>query len=197
MNLAMWAERNGVARVTAYRWFHAGVVPVAAGKVGRLIVVEPASGTGPATRTAVYAGVWSAFQTADLERHVARVTAGATAEQIRVDKGVVEVGSALGSALDGHRGRFVVLLGDPRVGRIVVEHRDRLCGLGSEYVEAAVAVQGGELVVVGSAEVDDDVVRDVTEMLTSMCAGLCAKRAAQNPAKPALAAAAAGEVQAA
>ena len=29
MNLAAWAERNGVARVTAYRWFGAGVLPVA------------------------------------------------------------------------------------------------------------------------------------------------------------------------
>ncbi len=26
MNLAVWAERNGVARVTAYRWFHAGLL---------------------------------------------------------------------------------------------------------------------------------------------------------------------------
>lgn len=28
MNLAAWAERNGVARVTAYRWFRAGLLPV-------------------------------------------------------------------------------------------------------------------------------------------------------------------------
>ncbi|HWT49266.1 MAG TPA: IS607 family transposase, partial [Mycobacterium sp.] len=25
MNLATWAERNGVARVIAYCWFHAGL----------------------------------------------------------------------------------------------------------------------------------------------------------------------------
>jgi predicted site-specific integrase-resolvase len=29
MNLAAWAERNGVARVSAYRWFGAGVLAVA------------------------------------------------------------------------------------------------------------------------------------------------------------------------
>ncbi|COX52744.1 resolvase [Mycobacterium tuberculosis] len=40
MNLAAWAERNGVARVTAYRWFHAGLLPVPARKVGRLILVD-------------------------------------------------------------------------------------------------------------------------------------------------------------
>lgn len=40
MNLAAWAERNGVARVTAYRWFRAGLLPVPARKVGRLILVD-------------------------------------------------------------------------------------------------------------------------------------------------------------
>ncbi|HXO54360.1 MAG TPA: IS607 family transposase, partial [Mycobacterium sp.] len=38
MNLAAWAERYGVARVTAYRWFGAGLLAVAAWKVGRLIL---------------------------------------------------------------------------------------------------------------------------------------------------------------
>jgi predicted site-specific integrase-resolvase len=40
MNLATWAERNGVARVTAYRWFRCGIVPVPAQRVGRLILVD-------------------------------------------------------------------------------------------------------------------------------------------------------------
>lgn len=33
MNLAVWAGRNGVARVTAYRWLRAGQLPVKARKV--------------------------------------------------------------------------------------------------------------------------------------------------------------------
>ena len=32
MNLAAWAERNGVARVTAYRWFRAGLVAAKRGR---------------------------------------------------------------------------------------------------------------------------------------------------------------------
>lgn len=50
MNLAVWAERNGVAWVIAYRWFRAGLLPVPAQRVGRLILVnDPAveeSGAG-------------------------------------------------------------------------------------------------------------------------------------------------------
>jgi predicted site-specific integrase-resolvase len=151
MNLAAWAERNGVARVTAYRWFRAGLLPVPARRVGRLILVdEPISDAGPQARTAVYARVSSADQKADLERQVARVTAWATAQRIPVDKVVVEVGSAL----NGDRRKFVALLRDPSVHRIVVEHRDRFCRFGSECVQAALAAQGRELVVVDAAEVD-------------------------------------------
>jgi predicted site-specific integrase-resolvase len=194
MNLAVWAERNGVARVIAYRWFHAGLLPVPARRVGRLILVdEPAGEVGPRPRTAVYARVASADQRADLGRQAARVTAWATAGQIPVEEVVVEVGSAL----NGHRRKFLALLRDPTVNRIVVEHRDRFCRFGSEYVEAALAAQGRELVVVDSAEVDDDLVRDMIEILTSMCARLYGKRAAQNRARRALAAAASDDVTAA
>lgn len=76
--------------------------------------------------------------------------------------------------------------------RIVVEHRDRFCRFGSEYVEA-LPTHGRELIVVDAAEVDDDLVRDMTEILTSMCARLYGKRAKQNRAKRALAAAASDE----
>ena len=74
MNLARWAELNGVAWVTAYRWFRAGLLPVPAQEVGRLIVVdEPNGEAGAQSRTAVYSRVSSADQKADLDRQVARV----------------------------------------------------------------------------------------------------------------------------
>jgi predicted site-specific integrase-resolvase len=193
MNLAAWAERNGVARVTAYRWFRAGLLPVSARKVGRLILVdEPIGEAGPRARTAVCARVSLADQKAGLDRRVARVTAWAAAEQIPVAKVVTEVGSAL----NGHRRKFLALLRDPTVSRIVVEHRDRFCRFGSGYVEAALAAQGRQLVVVDSAEVDDDLVRDMTEILTSMCVRLYGRRAAQNRAERALAAAASDDAEA-
>jgi predicted site-specific integrase-resolvase len=68
MDLAVRAERNGVGR-PAHRWFRAGLLPVPARRVGRLFSVdEPISDAGLQARTAVYARVSSANQTADLER---------------------------------------------------------------------------------------------------------------------------------
>ncbi|MDY6869797.1 MAG: IS607 family transposase, partial [Actinomycetota bacterium] len=169
--------------MTACRWFHAGLLPVPVQRVGRLILVnDMAAESAGRGWTAVYAQVSSADQKADLDRQVARVTAWATAEQIPVDKVVTEVGSAL----NGHRRKFLAMLRDPSVGRIVVEHRDRCCRFGSECVEAALAARGGELVVIDSAEVDDDLVGDMTEILTSMCARLYGKRAAADRAKRAV-----------
>lgn len=190
MSMAAWAGRNGVARVTVYRWFRAGPLPVPAWRVrGLMLVDEPTGEDGQRGRTAVYARLSSADQEVDLDRQVARVTAWATYQKIPADKVVVEVGSAL----NGRRRTLLALLGDPSVRRIVVEHRDWDCRFGSGYVQAALAEQGRELVVVDTAEVDDDLVRDMAEVLTSMCARLDGKPAAGNRAKHALAAAAAAE----
>lgn len=141
---------------------------------------------GLRSRTAVYARVFSADQKADLARQVARVTGWAMDQQLPVDEVVVEVGSAL----NGQRRKFFALLRDPLVHRGGVEHRDRFCRFGAEYVGAALAAQGRGLVVVDTAEVDDDLVGDMIEILTSMCARVYGKRAAENRAQRALAAAA-------
>jgi len=131
MNLAVWAGRNGVARVSAYCWFHSGLLPVPARGVGRLIVVDdPTAVVGRRAWTAVYARVSCAGQKADLDRQVAGVTGWVTAQEIPVDKIV----TAVGSALNGHRREFLAVLGDRSIHRIVVEHRDRFCRLGWEYV---------------------------------------------------------------
>ena len=178
MNLAEWAESQGVARVTAYRWFREGKLPVPALKVGGLILVGPVD-TTPKRQTVVYARVSSADQRSDLDRQVARVTEWATAHDMSVDQVVTEVGSAL----NGHRRKFLALLRDPSVTTVVVEHRDRFARFAGEYVEAALGAQGRKLVVVDPSEVDDDLVRDMREILTSFCARLYGKRAAVNRAR--------------
>jgi predicted site-specific integrase-resolvase len=176
--LKRWAELNGVHHVTAYRWFREGKLPVPARRVGRLILIDVPSTGRDTGSTVVYARVSSADQRPDLDRQVARVTEGATGQHLAVDRVVTEVGSAL----NGHRGKFLALLRDPAVSTIVVEHRDRFARFGAEDVEAALAASGRRLLVVDPAEVDDDLVRDVSEILTSLCARLYGRRAAANRA---------------
>ncbi|MFG3698364.1 IS607 family transposase [Micromonospora sp. NPDC047620] len=187
MNLKEWAASQGIAYITARRQYAAGTLPVPTYRLGRLIMVgEPLSGaTRNAGQVVAYARVSSSEQKTDLDRQVARVTTWATGQRLAVDRVVTEVGSAL----NGHRKRFLALLRDPAVTTIVVEHRDRFARFGAEYVEAALAAQGRRLLVVDPAEVDDDLVRDVTEILTSLCARLYGRRAAANRARRAVEAA--------
>lgn len=183
VNLKEWAAGHGVSYATAREWHRSGKLPVPSRKVGGLILVGDLTDTpAPSGSTVVYARVSSADQRPDLDRQVARVTAWATSQRLPVDRIVTEVGSAL----NGHRRKFLALLRDKTVTTIVVEHRDRFARFGAEYVQAALEADGRRLLVVDPAEVDDDLVRDVTEILTSLCARLYGRRAAANRAAKAI-----------
>ncbi|MFB9410780.1 IS607 family transposase [Dactylosporangium matsuzakiense] len=186
MNLKEWAASQGIAYITARRQYAAGTLPVPTYRLGRLIMIgEPLAAAPRAGQVVVYARVSSADQQPDLDRQVARVTVWATGQNLAVSRVVTEVGSAL----NGHRKKFLALLRDPDVSTIVVEHRDRFARFGAEYVEAALTAQGRRLLVVDPAEVDDDLVRDVAEILTALCARLYGRRAAASRARRAVEAA--------
>jgi predicted site-specific integrase-resolvase len=102
---------TGVSYATARRRYEAGALPVPTYRLGRLIMVgEPVtSAVDDAGQVVVYARVSSADQQADLDRQVARVTTWATEQHLAVSRVVTEVGSAL----NGHRTKFLALLRDP------------------------------------------------------------------------------------
>ncbi len=169
-------------------------MPVPAPKVGQLMLVGDLESEDPKHGSSViYARVSSSDQKPDLDRQVARVLAFAAEHRYSLERVVTEVGSAL----NGHRRKFLSLLSDPEAETILVEHRDRFCRFGAEYVEAALcktlggvlSAQSRGLIVLDTAEVDDDLVHDVTELLTSLCARLHGPRSASNRAQKAIEAA--------
>lgn len=181
MKLPDWARQNGVHPKTALRWYREGKLPVPARKVGqRTILVEVPGGSGE--RVALYARVSSHDQKSDLERQLGRLVEWAAAQGLQVTQTVSEVGSGM----NGSRPKLRRLLSDRTVDCIVVEHRDRLARLGSEYVEATLLGAGRRLLVVDSKEVEDDLIRDMTEVLTSLCARLYGRRSARTRAARAL-----------
>jgi len=183
VNLSEWADRVGVNKHTAYRWYREGTLPVPARRVGRLILVDlEGAASGVRSRCVVYARVSSHDQRADLDRQVARLTGWATENGYGVDEVVTEVGSGMSAK----RPKLARVLADPTVSTVVVEHRDRLARFGVEHLEAALAAQGRRVLVVDPGEVEDDLVRDMTEVLTSFCARLYGRRGARNRALKAL-----------
>jgi putative resolvase len=130
----------------------------------------------------LYARVSSHDQKADLDRQVARLAAWAA----QAGQPVARIEAEVGSGMNGSRSKARRMLADPRVRTIVVEHRGRLGCVNTELVEAVLSAHGRRLVVLGPAEAEDDLVRDMTEILTSFCARLYGHRSARNRAEKAL-----------
>ena len=187
ISLTAWGRLYGFDKATTSRLHLAGKLPpelqIERLPTGRYYVVVPPESEG---RCVVYARVSSGDQREDLDRQVGRLVAWATGHGHRPDEVVKEVGSGL----NGNQLRRVV--GDHTVRTIVVEHRERLCRFGFEYVEAALAGRGARIAVMDEGELEDDLVGDVTEVMTWLCARLYGKGSARRRAERALAAAGEG-----
>ena len=186
IGLTAWGRLYGFDKATTSRLHHTGKLPAGLQieqlPNGRYYVIVPPEQSG---RCVVYARVSSADQKGDLDRQVGRIVEWATTQGYLPSEVVKEVGSGL----NGNRRGLRRLLGDHTVGTIIVEHRERLCRFGFEYVEAALAGRGVRVVVMENEEVEDDLVRDVTEVMTSLCARLYGRRSARRRAERAVAAA--------
>ena len=190
ISLTAWGRLYGFDKATTSRLHRTGKLPpelqIEQLPNGRYYVVAP---PGNDARCVVYARVSSAEQREDLDRQVGRVVEWATRQGYRPDEVVKEIGSGL----NGNRRQLRRIAGDSTVGMIIVEHRERLCRFGFEYVEAALAGRGARVLVVEEVEIEADLVRDVTEVMTSLCARLYGKRSAKRRAERALAAAGGAE----
>ena len=183
IRLSQWAAQHGMHRMTAWRHYNAGTLPpeLQPKKVGNIIYVLANPYTPPG-RTVGYARVSSAEQKPHLQNQANRLWAHAGQNRIPID----EVVSEVASGLNDRRPKLRKLLADPTVHTVIVEHRERLARFGVGMVEAMLQARGGSLVVIDSAEVPDDLVRDMTEILTSFCARLYGKRSAASRARRAL-----------
>jgi predicted site-specific integrase-resolvase len=138
VKLSAWAAQEGLHYQTAWRLWKTGKLPVPARQLatGTVLVDAPAQPAGRGV--ALYARVSSSDQKKDLEGQLGRLAVYAAANGLNVIATAAEVGSGL----NGHRRGLMGLLRNPKVGVIVVEHRDRLMRFGAEYVEAALAGSG-------------------------------------------------------
>ena len=115
-----WARAQGIHPQTAYRWFHAGTLPVPAVRVNRrTILVSPDAATKavPAEALGLYARVSSHDQRGDLDRQVARLSEWAAKAGQPVVRGEAEVGSGM----NGARTKLRRLLSDPAVTTVLTD----------------------------------------------------------------------------
>lgn len=178
MKLSDYAKQQGVRYETAWRWFRDGKIQ--GRRVGEhtILIDEPARTANPVkATTVVYTRVSSAENKANLDTQAERLVAYCAARGYQVSRVVKEIGSGI----NDNRPKFLALLADPRVGRIVIEHKDRGTRFGFRYIETLLSASGREIEVVNQAENStEDLLFDLTSIIYSFCARLYGQRRAKR-----------------
>ncbi|GLV61032.1 resolvase [Dictyobacter sp. S3.2.2.5] len=179
MKLSEYAKQQGVRYETAWRWFRDGKIQGRRVGAHTILIDEPTtvSASSSKTHTVVYTRVSSAENKVNLDRQAERLVAYCAARGYPVSRVVKEIGSGV----NDNRPRFLALLADPSVGRIVIEHKDRGTRFGFRYIETLLHTYGREIEVVNHAENGtEDLLADLTSIVYSFCARLYGPRRAKR-----------------
>ncbi len=121
----------------------------------------------------------------NLDTQAERLISWCNAQGWSVDKVVKECGSGI----NDQRPKFLALLANPTISRIVVEHKDRASRFGVAYIQTLLALQERELVIVNTADTaEDDLMGDFVAIVTSFTARLYGRRRAKRKTEQVLAA---------
>jgi putative resolvase len=179
MKLIDYAKQQGISYRTAWRWYKAGKIQGQQMDTGTILVSE--SGPLPEkpviSKVAIYTRVSSAENKSNLDSQAERLVAYCAVRGYQVSKVVKEIGSGV----NDNRPKFLALLADPSVGRIVIEHKDRGTRFGFRYIETLLRTYGREIEVVNQAENStEDLLTDLTSIVYSFCARLYGQRRAKR-----------------
>jgi predicted site-specific integrase-resolvase len=178
MKLSDYAKQQGVRYETAWRWFRDGKIQGRRIGAHTILIDEAIAEPTPSERaTAIYTRVSSAENKSNLDSQTERLVAYCTVRGYQVSRVVKEIGSGV----NDNRPKFLALLADPSIGRIVIEHKDRGTRFGFRYIETLLNTYGREIEVVNRAENrTDDLLADLTSIIYSFCARLHGQRRAKR-----------------
>ena len=89
----------------------------------------------------------------------------------------------IASGMNDTRPKLLKLLTDPQIGKIVVEHRDRLTRFGFVYIDQLFAMQGRSLEVMFPTDIKHDLVDDFIAVITSMASRIYGRRHSKERAE--------------
>ena len=179
MKLIDYARQQGISYRTAWRWYKAGKIQGQQMDTGTILVTEavPVPEHPVSSKVAVYTRVSSAENQSNLDSQAERLVAYCAVRGYQVSKVVKEIGSGV----NDNRPKFLALLADPSIGRIVIEHKDRGTSFGFRYIETLLNTYGRNIEVVNQAENStEDLLADLTSIVYSFCARLYGQRRAKR-----------------
>lgn len=188
MKLSSYAKKLGIHYNTAWRMFKRGQIAGYQLPTGTVIIEEPVEQTvvsEPRRQVVVvYARVSSSENKKNLDTQAERLITWCNAQGWSVGKVVKE----FGSGINDQRPKFLALLANREVSRIVVEHKDRASRFGVAYIQTLLSMQERELVVVNTADTaEDDLMGDFVAIITWFAARLYGRRRAKRKTEQVLA----------
>ena len=187
VNISKAAQELGVHQETLRRWEIAGKIQVERTPRGhRRYDLAKLKGfiqnSEPLTRsTLCYARVSSYDQKEDLVRQTAVLESFCAANGWSYEV-LQDLGSGLNYQKKGLK-KLIKMICSGTVGRLVINHKDRLMRFGAELIFSICESFGTEVVIINSSEdssCEDDLVQDVLEIITVFSARLYGSRSRKN-----------------
>jgi predicted site-specific integrase-resolvase len=176
MKLSEYARKVGVSYKTAWLWYKAGKLKGYQMDTGT-IIIDTDEKAHPIEKVVVYARVSLSENRDNLTAQAERLVGYCMAKGYQVQQVVKEVGSGVNDS----RPKFLALLADTSVTRIVVEHKDRATRFGFRYLETLLAQQQRVIEVANLAEDgQEDLLSDLVAIVSSFCARLYGARRAKR-----------------
>jgi len=169
--ISQFAKKEGVTVRTVWNWIRLGKVETEQTKTGRWLIVE--SELTKVENVSIYARVSSSENKANLESQKQRLIDFCAAKGYKVNNIVTEIGSGLNDT----RPKLEKILLDKTITKIVVEHKDRLCRFGLNYIEKLLLLDGRTIEYINTNNNEkDDLMQDFVSIITSFCARLYGQR---------------------
>jgi putative resolvase len=173
IKLSKWAKNNGLTYRTAYQYFIDGRLDAIQLPTGTILVSEEKVNKETKEKNIIYCRESSSENKPALENQVKRCADFCAAKGWVVDKIVKEIGSGL----NDKRQKFLEIIEDDTVTRIIVEHKDRFGRFGLEPIRRLLLKQNKELFIINEAESNkEDLIQDFISIITSFCARVYGQR---------------------
>ena len=130
MKLSKWAKQQGINYHTAYKWFHAGLIPNSRKlPTGTILIDEESIVNNKEQFVVTYARVSNHSRKHELEYQVERLNQYCIAKGYQIQKQYKEIASGM----NDNRPQFWKML-DSKPTIIVAEHKDRITRFGFNYL---------------------------------------------------------------
>lgn len=173
IKLSKWAKNNGVSYRTAYQYFVDGIISGKQLSTGTILIEEIENVKQKSEKNVIYCRESSSENKVSLENQTQRCIDFCNAKGWQVHKVVKEIGSGL----NDKRKKFLEILEDKTITRIIVEHSDRFCRFGLEPLKLLLKNENRELFVINTSNSDkEDLIQDFVSVITSFCARIYGQR---------------------